>query len=536
MYQFISDMVDGVLELVHLPLIAALVVVIASLSATYAYGRFAKRARGDPCYALPLKADETELDRACLRLARERDGLGLERNGLSLIDNNLDAFAVRVLAARMAERSLDLMYYIWDDDLTGRLLLNEVLEAADRGVRVRLLLDDINAQGRDPAYGALDQHPNINIRMFNPSRARASGLRRGFEVVLRVLTVTRRMHNKAFIIDGRMAIVGGRNIGDSYFGAGQNKNFRDLDLLLVGPAVRQAEEIFDKFWNSEMALPIHVLTLPRSLQNPAHWRARLRAFHQSAEARPFLDYLKDSSGLETFLDVGRRLFVATQVEVLSDPPQKAMKRQPENWLMRVLMAQMVQTTHNLQLTSPYFVPGKSGTRELSTLAARGCQVQILTNSLAATDVAAVHGGYISYRKKLVKANIELYELKPEGARQRLRLFGSGRASLHTKAFLIDRKVGFVGSFNFDPRSVSLNTEMGILFECDPVAQAMDALFTQEIAAQMSYHIGLSEKNYLRWNTVDEGGQPISIKREPESRPLRRAFVRLISLLPIESQL
>jgi len=530
------DMMDMAFDLIHLPVIAVLVVIAASLSATYAYGRFAKRARGVSCYALPLKPDETELDRACQRLAREQDGLGVKRNGLSLIDNNLDAFAVRVLSARMAQRSLDLMYYIWDDDLTGRLLLNEILEAADRGVRVRLLLDDINAQGRDPAYAALDQHPNINIRMFNPSRARSNGLRRGFEVVLRVLTVTRRMHNKAFIIDGRMAIVGGRNIADAYFGAGKNKNFRDLDLLLVGPAVQQAEGIFDNFWNSEMALPIHVLTLPRSLKNPLHWREKLRAFHQSAEARPFLDYLRAGSGLETFLDVRHRLFVADKVEVLSDPPQKAMKRQPENWLMRLLMAQMLQTTENLQLTSPYFVPGKSGTRELSNIAARGCQVQILTNSLAATDVAAVHGGYISYRKKLVKAKIELYELKPEGGRQRLRLFGSGRASLHTKAFLIDRKIGFVGSFNFDPRSVSLNTEMGILFECDPISQAMDALFAQEITPQMSYHIGLNEKNYLRWNTADEGGQPICLKHEPESRPLRRAFVRLISLLPIESQL
>jgi len=532
-----SDVMAAVLDIIHLPLIAGVLVIVASLLATYTYGRFVKRARGVPDYALPVKPDETELDHACHRLARERDGLGLVKDGLSLIGNNLDAFTVRVLGARMAQRSLDLMYYIWDDDLTGRLLLNEVLEAADRGVRVRLLLDDINAQGRDPAYAALDQHPNIKIRMFNPSRARAGGLRRGFEVVLRVLTVTRRMHNKAFIIDGRMAIVGGRNIADSYFGAGKNKNFRDLDLLLVGPAVRQAEVVFDNFWNSEMALPIHVLTLPRSLKNPSHWRERLREFHQSAEAKPFLDYLQTHSDLDTFLDVGQRLFVADKVEVLADPPQKARKRHRENWLMGLLMAQLKNAHDNLQLTSPYFVPGKSGTTELTNIAARGCQVQILTNSLAATDVAAVHGGYISYRKKLVKGKVELYELKPdEGGRQRLRLFGSGRASLHTKAFLIDRKIGFVGSFNFDPRSVSLNTEMGILFECFPVSQEMDALFAQEIAPQMSYRIGLDKKNYLRWNTVDEENKPVSLKREPESRPWRRAFVRLISFLPIESQL
>jgi len=491
---------------------ALLGMVVLPLAGVYLYGLFSRRNRDEDTYALPLEEDKTALDRAVLRLARTRDGMGVEKNGLSLIDGNLDAFAARVLCARLAERSLDMMYYIWHDDLTGRLLLKEVLEAADRGVRVRLLLDDINAQGRDPAYAALDRHPNIKIRMFNPSRTRHNGLRRGLEMVLRALTVTRRMHNKAFIADGRVAIVGGRNVG------------------------REAEAVFDNFWNCDMSLPIHVLVLPRRLKDPDKWRDELARFHLTQEARPFLDYMRLNATIERLLDVEERLFVAKKLEVLSDPPQKALNRHPENWLMGQLMPRLEAAKDTLQLTSPYFVPGLDGTRRLINIAKTGVRVQILTNSLAATDVAAVHGGYMPYRPTLLKGGIALYELKREGGKQRLRLFGSGRASLHTKAFLIDRLQGFVGSFNFDPRSVSLNTEMGILFECAEISAKMSTLFEEEITRQMSYHICLDNTGKLAWHTVSEQGEPVLLHQEPETRWARRAFVRLVSLLPIESQL
>jgi len=513
-----------------------LCVPVLVLVGVYLYGIFSRRKRDEDTHALPLEEGKTALDRAVARLARSRDGMGVEKNGLSLIDGNLDAFSARVLCARLAERSLDMMYYIWHDDLTGRLLLKEVLEAADRGVRVRLLLDDINAQGRDPAYVALDRHPNIKIRMFNPSRTRHNGLRRGLEMVLRVLTVTRRMHNKAFIADGRVAIVGGRNIGDAYFGAGKMSNFRDLDLALVGPAVREAEIIFDNFWNCDMSLPVHVLTLPHRLKDTDQWRDELARFHLTQEARPFLDYMRRHITIERLLDVEKRLFVAGKVKVLSDPPQKALNRQPENWLMGQLMPRLAAAKDSLQLTSPYFVPGLDGTRHLIDIVKTGVRVQILTNSLAATDVAAVHGGYMPYRQTLLKGGIELYELKREGSKQRLRLFGSGRASLHTKAFLIDKSQGFVGSFNFDPRSVSLNTEMGILFECAEISAKMASLFEEEITLQMSYHVRLDGRGNLAWRTVSEQGVPILLHQEPETRWGRRAFVRLVSLLPIEQQL
>ena len=222
-----------------------------SVLAAYSYGRFVRRAPREPSSALPrrmrirVSAGKSPPSRPRHREERPRHAVG-----------NLDAFAARALAARGAGRSLDLMYYIWHSDLTGRLLAHEVIRAADRGVRVRLLLDDINAHGRDPVYLALDSHPNVEVRLFNPSRARKGALRRGLEMALRAFSATRRMHNKAWIADGRLAIVGGRNIGDEYFDAAERANFRDLDLMMVGPVVRQAEDVFDAYWNSASAIPI----------------------------------------------------------------------------------------------------------------------------------------------------------------------------------------------------------------------------------------------------------------------------------------
>ncbi|WP_297326468.1 phospholipase D family protein [uncultured Bartonella sp.] len=518
-------------------IIIGLIVVfaVASMLAVYAYGRFAKSARGESSFALTVKKSQTKIDRHIEDLAKREHGLGVENDGLSLFINNLDAFAGRAVGTKLSGRSLDLMYYIWDDDLTGRLLLNAVMEAADRGVRVRMLLDDINAQGRDPAYVALDKHPNIEVRMFNPGRARNGGLRRGLEMMLRALTVTRRMHNKAFIIDGRIAFVGGRNIADSYFGAGKASNFRDLDLMLVGPSVKKVETIFDSFWNSAVALPIHALTVSKKARDLEYWKNKLLQFCNSEKAKPYLDYVRDHMNFEHFIAPQHKLFPVVAVDVVSDPPEKALGHRSENWLMTVFSPLIDSAKNEVQITSPYFVPGKAGTERLCSLVKNGADVRILTNSLAATDVAAVHGGYAPYRKPLLKGGTKLYELKPDGGPHRLRLFGSGRASLHTKAFLIDGKTAFIGSFNFDPRSASLNTEMGILFECPPIADRLNRLFSEETTKEMSYHLHLNKKNKIYWDFIEDG-KPRIAKREPESRIWRRAFARIISWLPIQSQL
>ncbi|WP_297322693.1 phospholipase D family protein [uncultured Bartonella sp.] len=508
---------------------------IASMLAVYAYGRFAKSARGEKAFALKVIEGQTKLDRKIEDLAKHENGLGVEKDALSLFISNLDAFAGRAVGTALSGRSLDLMYYIWDDDLTGRLLLKAVTDAADRGVRVRMLLDDINAQGRDPAYVALDKHPNIEVRMFNPGRARNGGLRRGLEMMLRALTVTRRMHNKAFIIDGRIAFVGGRNIADAYFGAGKASNFRDLDLMLVGPSVKKVETIFDSFWNSAVALPIHALTIPKKARDLEFWKNKLTEFCNSQKAKPYLDYVRQHMSFDHFIEPQQKLFCALTVDVVSDPPEKALGHHPENWLMTMFSPLIDGTKSEIQITSPYFVPGKAGTERLCLLVTNGADVRILTNSLAATDVAAVYGGYAPYRKPLLKGGVKLYELKPDGEAHRLRLFGSGRASLHTKAFLIDGKTAFIGSFNFDPRSASLNTEMGILFECPPITDQLNRLFAEETTGEMSYDLHLNNKNRIYWDYIEDG-KPCLAKREPESRIWRRAFAKIISWLPIQSQL
>ncbi|ACS50557.1 phospholipase D family protein [Bartonella grahamii] len=523
------------MTLLHIVIGFVLFFLIASMLAIYTYGRFMKNARGQCSYALPIQKDETKLDRIISQLAEEENGLGIDKDALSLIISNLDAFCVRAIGAAEAGRSLDLMYYIWDDDLTGRLLLSEIVKAADRGVRVRLLLDDINAQARDPAYIALDKHPHIEVRVFNPGRSRKGGLRRGLEIILRAITVTRRMHNKAFIVDGRIAFVGGRNLADSYFDAGEESHFRDLDLMLIGPSVKKVESIFDDFWNSAVVLPIHTLVIPKSASDLSYWRDKLQKFRDSKVAKVYLDYVKEHINFDCFIQTGRRLFLADKVVVLSDPPEKALRKKASNWLMKALSKVIGNAQKTVQITSPYFVPGKVGTQNFSNLVSKGVDVKILTNSLAATDVALVHGGYVSYRKALLKSGVKLYELKAEGNTHGLRLFRSSKASLHAKAFLIDRKTAFIGSLNFDPRSASLNTEMGILFECAPITARLDLLFSEETTGEMSYHLRLGNNNRIYWDFI-ENEKKYSIDHEPESNFWRRAFAKIISWLPIESQL
>ncbi|WP_336294526.1 phospholipase D family protein [Bartonella sp. CB169] len=508
---------------------------VASTLTIYAYGRFVKSSRGECSYALAIKKDETKFDRIVNQLAEKTDGLGVDKDALSLIISNLDAFCVRAIAAAQAGRSLDLMYYIWDDDLTGRLLLSEIVEAADRGVRVRLLLDDINAQARDPAYIALDKHPNIEVRMFNPGLSRKGGLRRGLEIILRAITVTRRMHNKAFIVDGRIACVGGRNLADSYFDAGEESHFQDLDLMLIGPSVKKVESIFDDFWNSAVVLPIHTLVVPKSAGDLGYWKDKLRKFRDSKVAKVYLDYVKEHINFDYFIQTGKRLFLADKVVVLSDPPEKALRKKSSNWLMKALSRVIGDAQKTVQITSPYFVPGKVGMQNFSHLVSKGVEVKILTNSLAATDVALVHGGYVPYRKPLLKSGVKLYELKPDGNAHGLRLFRSSKASLHAKAFLVDRKTAFIGSLNFDPRSAALNTEMGILFECAPIAARLDLLFSEATTGEMSYNLRLGENNRIYWDFI-ENKKLYSVNSEPESNFWRRTFTKIISWLPIESQL
>lgn len=516
------------MKLIAIIVAVAGTLVIASLLAVYAFGRFAKRARGTPSQALPTAESETQFDALVAPLLADHPG----QSGLALLSSNLHAFAVRAYTARHAQRSLDLQYYYWKDDLTGGLLAREILGAADRGVRVRLILDDINARGYDPNYIALDSHPNIEVRLFNPSWARAFGLQRGLELVLRAVRTTRRMHNKAWIADGRLAIVGGRNIGDAYFDASEEANFRDMDLLLAGPAVEQTEAIFDGFWNSEAVLPIRHVTGMAKGDLPA-LRARLERTATTGLAEPYIHRVAQESGAWSSSGMGR-LRWTSEAAVASDPPEKAMGAGQDNWLMTAIRPVLKSARRELRIVSPYFIPGEAGTQELTSLAENGVAVTVLTNSLAATDVAAVHGAYVRYRKPLLENGIDIYELKPDDERTDMSLFGSKGASLHTKAFIADGQAGFVGSFNFDPRSASLNTEMGVLFRQEELASEVEAVIEAQISPRSSFRLSL-HGDKLSWTDHTANG-PRKLKHEPQASLRRRLVAKVISYLPIESQL
>ena len=501
---------------------------IASQIAVLAFGHFAARARGEASYALAVEPDATVLDRLVGPLTDAHPG----QTGLVLHTSNLDAFVVRALTARAAGRSLDLQYYLWHDDLTGRLLGAEVLAAADRGVRVRFILDDINAHGEDAGLRAFDEHPNIEVRMYNPGRNRSSGIGRGFELLLRGFSLNRRMHNKAWIADGRIAVVGGRNIGDEYFDASEAANFLDADLAMVGPAVAESSAIFDTFWNSAAVIPIAALVdadtpgLPRL-------REELPAATAGEDAQLYLHQLTASGSIERNLGGQLPAHWSSDVTVRSDPPLKSDEEFSGPWLVEHVRHALEQARERIEVTSPYFVPGEEGVRWCQSARSRGVEVAILTNSLAATDVKAVHSGYAPYRAPLLRDGVELFELMPT-APVASSAFGSSGASLHTKAFTVDDELGFVGSFNFDPRSASLNTEMGVFFRSRSLVAALRAEFAEKTSGELSYRV-LLEEGELRWE--DHRDTPPSVwSSEPDTGWLDRAATRAIGWLPIELQL
>lgn len=499
----------------------------ASTLAIWAWGRFAHRAQGVPSFALPVKEDQTELDRRIAPLTSARPG----ESGLALLRSNTDAFAARALAARRAGRSLDLMYYIWNDDITGRLLLAELLAAARRGVRIRLLLDDIGVSAHDDMLLALNDQPGIEVRLFNPTRVRKGDLRRGIEMAFRFASVNRRMHNKAWIADSRLAIVGGRNIGDAYFDAAESTNFCDLDLIAFGAVAQETVTMFDSYWNSGIALPVRAIS-EDSLPEAAS-RERLAKFMtpgNSDEARPYVMHLRTHS--VAIIPGTSELHWTGKARLLADPPEKALGKKGQNWVMHSLFPVLVAAKQRITITSPYFVPGETGTSQLTAIASRGVTLDILTNSLAATDVAAVHGGYARWRRPLLKAGIGIYELRPT-TKRRMSFRGSNSASLHTKAVTADGLSGFIGSLNFDPRSVSLNTEMGVLFDQPDLVSRMDRIFQDEISADSSWCLRLDAKDRLQW--YDESNLPVKGK-EPMAGPWRRGLAWLVGRLPLDSQL
>jgi putative cardiolipin synthase len=466
------------------------------------------------------------------------------KSGFWLLGDGLDAYAARIMLAEGADRTIDVQYYLYHDDVTGRILTYRLLRAADRGVRVRLLLDDMATKGNDTALATLDGHPNIEIRIVNPYANRNF---RGLETLTRFDAVTRRMHNKSFTVDNLMTVVGGRNIGDEYFGTHETMNFGDLDVLAMGPAAAEVGQQFDLYWNSSLTYPVGALVERRGELDTL--RDELKGFNDAQRNSPYAQQARNSDLVRQFVDGtldfqwGQALvFYDLPEKLVTDPEDRSTHMAPE-----LLSVTLGSVKRDLLMFSPYFVPGEHGVVMLTDLEDRGVEVRILTNSLASTDVGVVHAGYAKYRKPLLRGGVEIYEFKPDADRTAKRKFGkllgSSGSSLHAKTSVLDREALFVGSANLDPRSGKLNTELGILFQSEPLAEGLADWFDAN-QARIAYRVSLDRTGCagkqhcpgrLRW--VDEApGREVVYLSDPETGVMTRLFVSLISLLPIEGQL
>jgi putative cardiolipin synthase len=456
-----------------------------------------------------------------------------EQSGVIPLKRGLDAFAARVLLADAAERSLDVQYYIWRADLSGTLLIDALRRAAARGVRVRLLLDDANTSGLDEALAALAALPNVEVRLFNPFPGRGS---RSLGYLFDFERLNHRMHNKSFTVDNLASVVGGRNVGDEYFEAGHDVLFVDLDALAIGPVVGDVSRNFDQYWASESAYPAQGIVAPIGAAASTTLAAAAAKVAQSAEADEYRAALADSHLVGDLL-ANRLPFDWSTVHMVSDDPAKGLGRATDEQLLwNRLKAATTPPTVAFRLVSPYFVPGERGTAELAAMARRGVKVQILTNSLESTDVVPVHAGYAKRRKALLEAGVVLYEVKRESAEPaQTKITGGSKgvsgSSLHAKTFSVDDKLIFIGSFNFDPRSAKLNTEMGFVIDSPALAVQIGEGFEREVP-ERAYRVRLASDGSLEW-VERVGGQEVVHHDEPGATAMKRIGISVLSWLPIE---
>ena len=455
-----------------------------------------------------------------------------ELSGFYPLNHSLDAFASRMLLIAAADKTLDVQYYIWRRDLTGLLLLQALYEAAERGVRVRLLLDDNGTSGLDDILTNLNNHPNIQVKLFNPFTNRQVKISR-FLWDFRL--ANRRMHNKSIIADNSAAIVGGRNIGNEYFGADDGFLFNDLDVLAIGAVINETSADFDRYWNFQLSYPVNQIIDSDSEALSGQLSDDLKKITTNPASQHYMKAVENSALVKKLINQEEFLYWS-KIELVSDDPEKITNSSiPKQYLLFQMNNIIGHPRHRLDIASPYFVPGKKGLKHLTELRQQGIDIRILTNAREATDVIAVHSGYARYRKPLLQAGIQLYEMQrePTAAMQpeTSRLFGSSATSLHAKTFAIDGQRVFIGSFNFDPRSALLNTEMGYIIHSSELANSIHKTFTDQVPAE-SYRLTLSADEKLRWQQADG----MVYQREPGSSFSGDLLLNILSVLPIEGLL
>jgi putative cardiolipin synthase len=452
--------------------------------------------------------------------------------------NGQEAFSARVLLARQAQDSIDVQYYIWQKDATGLILLDELRAAAERGVRVRLLLDDNGIKGLDEILSGLDALPQVEVRLWNPFTIRSP---KALGYLFDFPRLNRRMHNKSFTVDGIATIVGGRNIGDIYFAYGPDVHYVDLDALAVGPAAVAVSEEFDRYWSSSSSYPARLILPPASGGLPL-LSMRAAAAWSAPETVPYADAVAQTPFIRS-IESGEEIFNWVPVTLLSDDPAKGLGQAGHSGLLLTrLLAEVGEPSSELDIVSAYFVPGTAGTDALARLQAQGVRVRVLTNAWEATDVVLVHAGYIRSRGALLRAGVDLLERRasataPKRSAVGADLTGSGvlsssSASLHAKTMVFDRERIFVGSFNFDRRSAHLNTEMGMLIDSPSMAAAVAARM-DEVAPKEAYKVGLTADGKTEWIAGWPDGTENRLTTEPGTTFLGRLGVTAVTWMPIE---
>ena len=463
------------------------------------------------------------------RIARHH---GSDMSGFHLLENNGDALRWRIALIDSARHSLDLQYYVWFGDEVGHLMMDRVIAAADRGVKVRILFDDLNTllhdmatvEIRDAAMQRIDAHPNIEIRLFNAWHARTL-FGRVFEAAEDFERLNRRMHNKQMIADNRVAIIGGRNIADEYFGLNTDFNFHDLDVIGVGPVARQASGVFDSYWNSEW-----VRKVPREsgLQSDSALRSTAAAEMETIQSTVLGDLLDGPRSWETELAALSEALHPGRSTVHTDSPSRATST--HNHMPDAFRELLRSARREVMITNAYIIPDANFMADLRELSGRGVKVRILTNSLASHDVPAVNSHYEEWRQPILETGATLHELRADAAVRSEMVdvppLQAAFVGLHTKAMLVDRERLFIGSMNLDPRSEVLNSEMGVIIHSPSLATALAGSMERDLGGANSWRVSLEDGGTLRWRS-DAGEET----EQPARNLLQRAEDLLFKLFP-----
>lgn len=462
------------------------------------------------------------------------------KSGVILLDSGREAFTSRVALAGRAQRTLDAQYYIWNADKTGRILVERVLSAAEQGVRVRLLLDDYGVGNKDNGLIALAAHPNIDVRVYNPFNAGfRSGVRKWMSFLVGFSRLNRRMHSKTFIVDNSFAIVGGRNIGDEYFDASEEMNHRDRELLAMGPVVESVSQQFDVMWNSEWSIPIGALTSVKfSAQDLEERYATWHEYTDTKDNQPYPLPLT-AEGQQALIDEWLEKAIWAPAEFVYNPPAITAGDEKAGTIVADRLASLLsQAKAEVLIESAYFTVMDEALENLSPLLERNLKIDVLTNSLASTDVWTIHAGYTRNRKELLKKGVGLYEFRTDAGSCETQVDNSRidcagfKYSLHAKSVVFDQKTVFVGSFNLNPRSQLLNTETALIVDSPALAAEIASDITTNMQPQNSWQVALNEKNKLEWHGTVNGKAQV-IHHEPYTSSLSRFKSATISLLPLE---